>query len=110
MLSAIDGPRTDVSDVTQLADDDQGHVSSLTNALGQQWQYLDYNPAGYPIRLVDANGIESTLSYTDGRITSLTRAGLSWQYSYDELGQLISSTDPAGLSTTRSYDDSYNFV
>lgn len=110
LVSAIDGPRTDVQDVTQLAYDDRGHVSSLTNALGQQWQYLDYNPAGYPTRLVDANGIEATLSYEDGHITSLTRAGMTWQYSYDALGQLVSATDPAGLTTTRSYDDAHRLV
>jgi len=105
LVSAIDGPRTDVDDSTHFAYDAQGHISSLTNALGQQWQYLDYNATGNPTRIVDANRIETSLSYSDGRITALSRAGLTWQYSYDALGQLLTSTTPDGLQTSRSYDD-----
>lgn len=105
-ISDIDGPRTDASDITHLEyDATLGYLTSLTDALGHKWQYLDYNAEGQPTRILDANAIETQLTYEAGRITQMSRAGLTWAYRYNAVGQLLESTDPAGLTTVRTYDD-----
>lgn len=104
-VTGIDGPRSDVTDTTSVDYDTSGNVSAITNALGQKWQYLDYNAEGQPTRIVDANGITTTLTYEAERVVSLSRAGLSWGYQYNAVGLLEQSTDPANLVTRRVYDD-----
>ena len=104
-VTDIDGPRTDVTDIIHIDYDNVGNISAITNPLGQKWQYLDYNAEGQPTRIVDANGITTTLTYEAGRVVSLSRAGLSWGYQYNAVGLLEQSTDPANLVTKRVYDD-----
>ena len=108
LVDVITGPRTDVPQTTQLGYDALANLSSLTNALGQSWQYSNYDALGLPGSITDPNGITTTLSYDgDGRLTGLSRAGQSWSYSYDALGQLTASTNPAGQTITRTYGDDH---
>ncbi len=46
LLASVDGPRTDVSDVTTFDYDDQGNLIRTTNALGQVMQFGDYDANG----------------------------------------------------------------
>lgn len=108
LVDEIDGPRTDVDDTTTLSYDAETNLASLTNALGQSWQYSGYNELGLPGSITDPNGVTTTLSYDgQGRLTGLSRAGQSWSYSYDALGQLTGSTNPAGQTITRTYGDDH---
>jgi len=84
LISQIDGPRTDVDDITRYEYNDRGQLIRLTNALGHQIQLGNYTALGQAQQLIDANGVETTLSY-------------------DAVGQLISSTlhSQQGDATTR---------
>jgi RHS repeat-associated protein len=52
----------------------------------------------------DRNDNATTMSYTNGRLTSVTDpAGRSLSYEYDAGGMVAAITDPAGLTVTYSY-------
>jgi len=79
LVKAIDGPRTDVSDVTTYAyytSDDascaaspttcshrKGDLWKVTNALGQITETLKYDGAGRALMVMDANGVVTDLTY-----------------------------------------------
>ncbi len=118
-MASSDGPRTDVSDVTLYQYDQQGNRIAVTNALGQQTQLLDYNASGQPRRLVDANGVETLLSYHPrGWLASSTLkdpAGDGAQdattaYAYDGVGQLIKITQPDGAEILYEYDTARRLI
>lgn len=71
-LQSVDGPRTDVADVTTYAyytSDDpggqflKGDLYTITNALGHVTEYLEYDGNGRPLAIADANGVQTTLTY-----------------------------------------------
>lgn len=51
------------SAVTTYAFDAAGNLSSLTDAVGNQTTFSNYNGRGFPGRVVDANGVATTLVY-----------------------------------------------
>jgi YD repeat-containing protein len=115
----IDGPRTDVSDLTTYtyyADDDadmgkRGNVASVTNALGQTTSITAYNAHGQPTTIVDANGLTTTLTYDARmRLTSRAVGGETTSYAYDVNGQLILVTLPDGSSLSYSYDAAHRLT
>ena len=65
----VDGPRTDVSDVTTYtyytcATGAQcGQINTISNALGQVTTFLTYNGNGQPLTISDPNGVVTTLTY-----------------------------------------------
>lgn len=110
-LAQLDGPRTDVADTTAFEYDAQGHLTALTNALGQRWQYGSYTDQDLPTSITDPNGSSVSLTYDgDGRLTSWSRDGQSWQFTYNALGQLLSSTNPAGGVSLRTYGTDHRLV
>ena len=75
-LTQVDGPRTDVTDVINYAYDAQGNLLSVTNALGHITRITNYDTAGHPLRIVDPNGLVTTLSYDSrGRIITKDNGG-----------------------------------
>ena len=109
----LDGPRTDVDDVTTYTYDASGNRTSITNALGHSIQLLDYNGRGQPQRMIDANGVETQMTYhVRGWLESTTVLDPSGdtalnsvtQYAYDAVGQLIQITLPNGVTLTYTYD------
>ncbi|WP_460227954.1 RHS repeat domain-containing protein, partial [Aurantivibrio infirmus] len=100
-IETADGPRTDVNDITTMAYDSNGNVSSVTNALGHVQQYTAYDASGRVLQMIDANGIVSDFTYTTrGWLNTATlRAPVGsngsdklLQYGYDAVGQLTSMT------------------
>lgn len=108
----VNGPRVDVIDETLFNYDEQGHVSSIQNALGQTTYYSDYNARGLIGRIVDSNGVETNMLYTsrgwldslvvddivigkytyyaNGLLQKVLLADQSWlEYSYNDAGHLI---------------------
>lgn len=98
-LRQIDGPRTDVADVTTYGDtadaayggyDITGMPLELRDALGKTKQF-GYTPYGLVARLVDR----------DGRVT---------RSEHTDLDNIVKVTDPLGRVTTYSYDANENKV
>lgn len=109
LVDSIDGPRTDVVDVTAFAYDTAGNRTSMTNALGQVTQYTDYDGAGRLLRMVDPNGLATSFTYHPrGWLTSQTvgeGVGASTTlYDYDPVGNLTRITLPTGGTLDFTYD------
>ena len=62
-VATIDGPRTDVADITSYTYNAQGNPATRTNALGHVTQWTDYNASGQPTRMVDPNGAIREFTY-----------------------------------------------
>ena len=109
---SIDGPRTDVSDVTAFNYDLQGNRIRMINALGQSWLYSRHDPAGNLLESIDPNGVMTTYGYDfRQRLTSITEAAgtsmaATTHFIYDPTGQLIETVAPNGARTHYEYDAS----
>jgi YD repeat-containing protein len=115
----VDGPRTDVSDVTlyaYYANDDpdpgkRGNLATVTNALGHTTRILAYNAHGQPLAIVDPNGLTTALAYdARQRLTSRSVGGETTIYSYDAVGQLVRVTLPDGSSLAYGYDAAHRLI
>jgi YD repeat-containing protein len=116
---SMDGPRTDVADVTTYAyyannDPDlgkRGNVASIANALGQITQILSYNAHGQPLTVVDPNGLTTSLTYDARlRLTSRNVGGEMTTYGYDGVGQLLRVTLPDSSFLTYGYDAAHRLT
>lgn len=117
-VTSIDGPRTDVSDVTKMtyfADDDpctgcRGQLKTITNALGHVTRYEAYDANGNLLQVRDANGAVSLNAYDDsGHLISVTAAAGTEQaevttYKYDSAGKVTETESADGLKATYTYD------
>lgn len=106
LLESIDGPRTDVIDVTTLSyDTTTGNLTQVSNPLGQVSQITAHDTSGRPLSLIDPNGLISQLDYdARGRLKSRTVDGHATDFDYDAVGNLTHVTQPNGLSLTYGYD------
>ncbi len=109
-LQMVDGPRTDITDTIAYAYDNEGNLSSITNALGHITHFPAYNPHGQPTQIVNVNGITTELYYDSRRrLTQLviapdTAAESITRYQYDGVGNLLLVTLPDDSSLSYSYD------
>lgn len=102
---SIDGPRSDVSDVTRLDYDSQGNLTAITNALNQVTRITAHDAHGNPLTIVDPNGVETVLTYDlRQRLLSRTVAGATTGFEYDSAGNLTRLTLPTGSFLSYSYD------
>lgn len=107
----VDGPRTDVSDVTTYEYDTSGNLTKITNALGHETLITSHDAHGKPLSITDPNGTVTTLSYLPrGWLTSMTTAGDSTTYSYDKAGQLTSVTMANGVVLNYEYDAAHRLT
>ncbi len=87
MRKSVDGPRTDVSDVTALVyypfagsvpEPWRGHLAATRNAAGHITRFENYDGFGNPARVVDANGVATEATYDVlGRVLTTTLKGAS---------------------------------
>ncbi len=111
LLTSIDGPRTDINDVTSFAYDSAGNISTITNALGQTTQIIAYTADGWPLTIIDPNGIETDLTYdARGRLLTRTVAGATTHFAYDAAGQLKKVTLPTGSYLAYTYDAAHRLT
>lgn len=118
---SIDGPRTDVNDITTLAYYDCttggacGQLRSLTNALGQVTTFDTYEAHGKLTQMTDPNGLRTNYVYTLGldylaRVTTLTQTpptgtARTTQYWYNQAGgDLVAVSLPDGTKFNYSYN------
>jgi RHS repeat-associated protein len=113
----IDGPRTDVSDVTTVAyytcstGTQCGQIQTITNALSQITTFNTYNAYGQPLTITDPNGVVTTVSY-DAR-QRLTSSGVGTEitsYSYWPIGLLKTVTLPDSSTISYSYDGAHRLT
>jgi RHS repeat-associated protein len=109
----IDGPRTDLTDVTTIAyyaDNDtcvacRGQVYTVTNAASQVTTFNSYDLDGRPTQITDPNGVVTTLTYkTRGWLASRSTGGETTSYDYDDAGNLNKVTLPDGSWVSYEYD------
>lgn len=105
------GPRTDVNDVTTYTYDAQGNIATVTNALGHLTQITNYDASGRPLRIVDPNGLVTTLTYSPrGWLTSRNVGGEITSFQYDGVGQLLSVTLPDNSVINYTYDAAHRLT
>jgi YD repeat-containing protein len=108
-VTSVDGPRTDVNDVTLFAYGTRGNLSKVTNALGRVTLVQDYTDYDLPQKLIDSNAVESLLGYTArGWLTSRTvksRDGdAQTLIAYTPTGLVQRITQPNGNYLEFAYD------
>nr|WP_298115371.1 RHS repeat domain-containing protein [uncultured Pseudomonas sp.] len=105
LIETADGPRTDVQDVTTYGYDAQGHLTSVTNALGHVTQLSNFDNYGNPQNLVDANGVSTSLTYTvQGWLASVSTAGSTTSFEHDAIGQIVKVTRGDGSWLEYTWD------
>ncbi|SEP83996.1 RHS repeat-associated core domain-containing protein [Pseudomonas cuatrocienegasensis] len=93
LIKSVDGPRSDVSDITTYSYDAQGHLISVTNPLGHTTQLSNFDTYGNPQALLDANNVTTVLSYTpQGWLASISTVGSTTHFEYDTIGQITKVT------------------
>jgi RHS repeat-associated protein len=115
-VTSINGPRTDVADVTTLAYYDCttgggcGQLQRVTNALGQVTTYDNYDANGRLLQMTDPNGVKTVYAYDPrGRVLSLSQTAPGGgsrvtSYGYDAAGNVTSTSLPTGLVLSYTYD------
>lgn len=110
-VATYDGPRSDVSDVTQFAYDAQGNLTTVTNPLGQVVTLVNFDSFGNPGSVTDPNGVVTTLTYTpQGWLASSSTGGATSQYEYNAVGDVTKITAGDGSFLAYTYDDARRLV
>ncbi len=117
-LLEMDGPRTDVSDITTYTyynfigvNHLPGDIQRVTDGIGNTTEYLAYDGNGRPLQIRDSNGVDQFLSYDlRGRLVNVTTNAHSTVLDYDAAGQLIRTTQPSGSYVEYEYDTAHRLV
>ena len=111
-ITLIDGPRTEVTDVTTFEyypnDPSQGlnrgMLKKIIDSFGYETSFSQYNAFGRHGESTDANGVITTFSYdSPGRLTSRTTAGYTTSFEYDSVGNLTVIHLPGAREITYTY-------
>jgi len=110
LIDSLDGPRTDVNDVTHYTYDTQGHLATVTDALGGVTTFDTYDMYGHPGRIVDVNQVVTTIGYTaQGWPQTITRDSTgtpaTTTLSYNASGDVTQTQDADGVVMNYTYDD-----
>ncbi len=114
-FTQIDGPRTDVSDITTIEyyantsdqGNNRGQLKKITNALGQITQFSNYDANGNVGTITDPNGVITQRTYDErNRIKTITNqaTGAQTQYFYDARGNLSYIMLPVGNRIDFTYN------
>ena len=100
-----------LGNLTKYAYDSMANLVRVTNALGQATAYTSYDSSGRPLRIVDPNGLATTLTYNfRGQVTSTTAGTWVTANLYDAAGQLARVTRPDGSFVAFTYDAAHRLV
>ncbi len=115
-VTQIDGPRTDVADVTTMeyytcaTGAECGQLKRVTNALGHVTTYDTYDAKGRVTLTTDSNGLKTAYTYDPrGRVKTITTTApggtpRTTTHTYDFAGQLTRTDMPDGMTLTYTYD------
>ena len=106
----VNGPRTDISDVTTQTFNTTGALLQVTNALGQNVVFSDHNAEGLPETITDANGVITELRYTtrgwlDTKTVKISPQDAVTNYDYYDNGLVKQITLPNGIELNYLYDE-----
>ena len=130
LLKSVNGPRTDVNDITTFqyfgSDDStcattpalctyrKGDLRKTVDALGRATEVLGYDPQGRPLSVLDANGVVTDYEYTArGWLTATKVRGANnavetddriTRIEHEPTGLVKKVTLPNGVFTTYTYD------
>jgi len=105
------GPRTDVNATATFTYDNDGNLSTQTNAANHTTSYSNYDLNGRVGRITDPNGLVTDISYKPrGWISSITVGGETTSYDYDGVGQVTLTTLPDGSTISYAYDDAHRLT
>jgi RHS repeat-associated protein len=113
LLDKIDGarPDSDVVDVANFDFDTSGNLIRITNAIGQATEIPDHDAHGNPTRIVDPNGVATTLTYDlRQRLKTRTVDGAQTKFDYDNAGLLDKVTLPDNSYLDYEYDDAHRLT
>ena len=127
LLLTIDGPRTDVSDVTHysyyLTTDESGcgtvggtchragDLYQVTDAAGHVTTMVAYDKNGRLMRSQDSNNVITDLTYTPrGWLKTRTVGGAITTIDYDAVGNVIKITDADGVFIGYTYDAAHRLT
>jgi YD repeat-containing protein len=110
-----DGPRTDISDVTQdeyhadrTADHAPGDLSKVRDASGVIAEFTKYNKFGQALESKDGNGVVTVNTYDERQRLRTSKTGTEQTtYTYDDVGQLTRVKQPDGSWVGFDYDDAH---
>jgi len=95
LLESVDGPRSDVEDITRFYYDDQRQLATVENALGHRTEILAYDASGRVTQIKDENGVITQFSYdARGRVLSQSTSNLETNFTYSSLGLLQTIHSP----------------
>jgi YD repeat-containing protein len=117
-MATMDGPRTDVSDITTYSYSAAGLVATITNPAGHVTQVTSYNARGLPLQMTDANNVVTQMSYhprgwlLSSIVLDPTGAGnhAATLYEYDKVGQMTKVTLPNGAFLNYEYDAAHRLT
>ena len=112
LLRSVDGPRTDVADITTYDyDPANGNLAAITDAAGQVTRMTRHDAHGRVLARIDANGTTTELVYdARGRLLRRTVGAATTQMHYDASGQLLRITLPDQAIYAYSYDDAHRLI
>lgn len=119
LTRVIDGPRTDIADLTTTTyypETDpclgcRGQVKTVVDALSHLTQFTSYDANSRLLTMTDANGTLSSLTYTPrGWLKTKTVDGKTTTLGYDNAGQLTSILLPDNSSITYTYDPAHRLT
>ena len=127
LLLAVDGPRTDVSDITHysyyLTTDESGcgtvggachragDLYQVTDAVGHVTTMVAYDKNGRLVRSQDSNNVITDLTYTPrGWLKTRTVGGATTTIDYDAVGNVIKITDADGVFVGYTYDAAHRLT
>ncbi len=113
VLTSMDGPglaADGVNDVTTYTYNARGQLLTTTDPNGLTQEVLAYGTSGQPTLIRDHQGFEWALEYDlAGRLLKSTfepgTLNEETTYTYDIIGQMLSSTDPLGRTWNYTYDE-----
>ena len=115
-VNSINGPRTDVSDITTLeyyactTGGGCGQLKKITSALGHITTYDLYDANGRVTKITDPNGLATAYEYdARGRMRFVRQTPpggttRTTEYTYSPWGAVKTAATPDGISLTYSYD------
>jgi RHS repeat-associated protein len=114
-LTQIDGPMTDVSDITTLEyyanspgeGNNRGQLKAIVNALNQRREFSEYDANGNVGKIKDPNNVETQYTYDErNRIKTITNLSTTAQTQYfnDARGNLDHVILPEGNQIIFSYN------
>jgi YD repeat-containing protein len=111
----VNGPRTDVTDVTSYTYNPvTGNLLTVSNAFNQLTTLGNYDANGRAGTLTDPNGLVTGFTYdVRGRLTDRDLGNTGTEkthYTYDGVGQLKTVTVPSGAIYTYTYDPAHRLT